>query len=173
MLSVLIGVLLTLAGTASANTGPGAPRWGGGHPTCASGEAHGQGGTLIDTFRFTVCRHGDRPQDVSGYFSATGNFGTGVLVAPQGPVTCAEFSGTTVSFLYPLEGSRPPLPPGATAILIVATAGGPGVGKIGFVGPAPTATFLGRCDLASPQGVVASAAQLPLTSGAISVTDHA
>jgi hypothetical protein len=167
IVAVLTSVLLALAGTASAGT----HEWGGAQ-RCASGEAKGQGGTLIDTFRFTVCQQGDS-HSATGYFAAAGNFGTDVLVAPQGPVTCADITGDTVSFLYPLEGSRPPLPSDATAILIVATAGGPGIGKIGFVGPAPTATFLGRCDQTSPQALAARVAQLPLSSGGITVTDHA
>lgn len=174
--ATVIGVVVALAAPASASTPASAPAsapmvgsWGGQHPGCASGQATGHGTTVIDSFRFALCRTGPDPHDVRGRFAAAGNFGTGALIAPQGPVTCAAFHGDTVSFLYPLEGNRPPFPPDATAILIVAKAGGPGVGKIGFIGPAPAATFANSCAPSSPQALAASAAALPLTTGSISV----
>lgn len=107
---------------------------------------------------------------MGGYFAAVGTPPSNLLVAPQGPVTCAAFRPGEVSFLYPLgPGSRPALPPGFTAILIVAKDGGPhGPDAIGFVGPAPIQTFTG-CGFATPQALAAAATAMPLTTGSITV----
>jgi hypothetical protein len=176
--ATLAGLVMVLtmgtAATASASEADGpAPRavatWGDGGG-CAGGQADGQGATPLNSFRFTVCAHGADPHAAGGYFAAAGTPPSNVLVAPQGPVTCAAFRPGEVSFLYPLgPGSRPDLPGAPTAILIVAKDGGPqGPDAIGFVGPAPVQTFAG-CGFDSPQALAAGAAALPLTSGSITV----
>lgn len=161
---------LMMAGSASAH--PSSSSWG--HQSnCDAGRATGDGAFPLATFTFTVCADGQDPHDVSGYFQAAGNFGSSALIAPQGPVTCAVVKGDTVSFLYPLVGNKPPLPPSSTSILIVATKGGVGTGgKIGFVGPAPTAAFGNNCDFQSLPAAVGQVTQLSLTAGSIDVADH-
>ena len=161
-------VALVMTGSASAHGI--SPAWGHGND-CDAGRATGDGASPLAAFTFTVCANGQDPHDVSGYFQAAGNFGTGGLIAPQGPVTCAVFKGDTVSFLYPLVGDKPPFPPNSTSILIVATKGGVGTGgKIGFIGPAPTVAFGNNCDFQSLPVTVGQVAQLPLTAGSIDVT---
>ena len=174
VLSVVVAIAATLAlaltGIASAHPGPASV---GGHDRgCSGGRADGQGASVTNSFRFTLCAHGDDPHQVSGYFSAVAIAPAGALVAPQGPVTCAAVTGNTVSFLYPLaRGSRPAVLADRTAILIVAVDGGPsGPDRIGFIGPAPTATFGDRCDLATPQAVAALASAQPVLTGSVTVT---
>ncbi len=167
------GLLLAMAGTASADGNDH-------HPQCAVGEANGDGTTVlpggvvaVDDFAFDVCQNGDQPTDVTGYFAATPASIPGGVPAPQGPVVCAVFDGHSVTFLYTLnEKSNPPELAG-TQVLVVATDGEPqGEGDtIGFFGPAPAATFGQGCDPTSPQAVAAAATALPVGAGDISVHD--
>jgi hypothetical protein len=174
--AAVVSLALALGGVASAHTL--SPTWGpgsgsGSEGNCSGGQAAGSGSILGGALSasFTVCKHGTDPHAVSGFFHAMGTPPSNILLAPQGPVTCAAFRGDEVSFLYPLAaGSQPPLPPNATAILIYAKAGGPGVGKVGFTGPLPTAVFGGNCDFSSLEGTAAQADAQPLSSGSVSVT---
>lgn len=159
---------LALGGTASAHDTDWGP-WGA--HDCDAGRATGDGAMPLATFKFTVCANDHDPHDVAGYFRATGNFGSGVLIAPEGPVTCAVFQGDEVSFLYPLVGNKPPVPPNSTSILIYAKAGGVGQGKTGFF-MAPTATFGNKCGFETPQAIAAKTDALPLTKGSVSVTSR-
>lgn len=136
-------------------------------PSCASGEARGDGTAVVNTFTFDLCRTGDAPTDVTGTFEAAGIPPSDVLVAPRGPITCAEIDGNTVSFVYPLgEGSRPAPLANVTEVLITATDGGPGgTDGIVFSGPVPIGTFGATC------GPLPGLPQ-PVTAGDITVTDR-
>lgn len=169
LVATVVAILaLAVGGTAWANDGSGSGSGGGG---CAGGQSSGHGTIITNSFDWTLCRHSANPNDVSGFFRAVGVGPTGAVVAPQGPVTCAAFQGDEVSFLYPLTtGSRPPLPSGATAILIYGKAGGPGVGKVGFTPPLPTASFGNKCDFTTPQAIATKASAQPVVTGAVTVT---
>lgn len=176
MVALTAGLALAATGTASAATGGAHPSWGPGSDrgSCAAGQATGHGATVLNSFAFTACGHSPDPHDVTGYFSAMGTPPANLLIAPQGPVTCAAFHGDEVAFLYPLAaGSKPAFPPNATAILIYARAGGPGIGRIGFTPPLPTATFNNNCGLSTPQALGAKTTALPITTGTITVTGPA
>lgn len=172
VVAIAAGLILALTGTALANGGGGLD-WGPWSSNdCDSGRAAGDGAFVAATFHFNVCSNKHDPHDVAGYFKATGNFGSGAIIAPEGPVTCAVFQGDEVYFLYPLVGDKPPFPPNSTAILIYAKAGGPGVGKVGFSGPAPTATFGNNCDPTTLQSIQAKTIAQPLTSGTVEVSPN-
>jgi hypothetical protein len=123
--------------------------------------ATGDGATPLFTFKFHVHRDSDgRP---SGYFTAAGVGPTGALIAPQGPVTCVEFDGNKVGFLYPLEDkTRPALLRGSgTAIMITAQDNGDGhLDTMGFLGPLPTSAF---------PGCKPTLTTMPVTSGNIDI----
>lgn len=169
MAAIAVGLLMALTGTASAD---------GSHEDqkCAEGEAKGDGTTVTPggvpfaTFKFTVCRNGPDTHDVSGYFAGAASL-SGGAIAPQGPVTCADFDEDTVSFLYPLNDKSEPPAIRGMEILIVATDGGPSPAddKVGNAGPLPPAAFGGNCDLTSPQATFAKANALPLGEGQVTV----
>lgn len=79
---------------------------------------------------------------MSGYFKAVATQPGGLLVAPQGPVICADFEGNKVGFRYPLEdNTRPSLAKGTYIMITAEDNGGNGRDKVGFVGPGPKAAF--------------------------------
>jgi hypothetical protein len=107
-----------------------------------SGSSEGHGTFALASFKWHVERDSDG--HVSGYFKAVGTQPAGLLVAPQGRVTCAEFDGNKVGFLYVLEDNTRPILAKGTYILITAEDnGGHGRDKVGFVGPAPREAFPG------------------------------
>jgi hypothetical protein len=124
---VVVAVLVAVCGgTASARDG--------------SGSSEGHGTFALSSFKWHLKRDSDG--HVSGYFKGVGTQPAGLLIAPQGPVTCAEFDGNKVGFLYPLEDNTRPFLLKGTYILISAEDnGGHGRDKIGFLGPAPREAF--------------------------------
>jgi hypothetical protein len=122
--------VLAITGTAIAHDG--------------SGRSEGHGTFALGSFDWRFQRDSDG--HVSGYFKAVATQPAGILVAPQGRVTCASFEGNKVGFLYLLEGNTRPAVAKGTYILITAEDnGGHGRDKVGFLGPAPKAAFPG-CD---------------------------
>jgi hypothetical protein len=119
--------LLVTAGTASADD--------------RSGHAEGHGRILTNSFDFHVRRDSDG--HVHGYFKAVATAPFGILIAPEGPVTCAEFDGNKVGFLYPLRDETRPFFAKGQYIMIVAEENVHGPDKVGFLGPAPRAAFPG------------------------------
>jgi hypothetical protein len=126
---VLVAILVAVGGgTASARD--------------RSGSSEGHGRFALASFNWHLERDSDGR--VSGYFKAVATQPGGLLVAPQGPVTCAEFDGNKVGFLYPLEGATRPCLLKRTYIMITAEDnGGHGRDKVGFLGPAPREAFPG------------------------------
>lgn len=123
--------------------------------------ATGDGATPLFTFKFHV--HRDSAGRPSGYFTAAGVGPTGALIAPQGPVTCVEFDGNKVGFLYPLEDKTRPalLRDSGTAIMITAQDNGDGrLDSMGFLGPLPTSAF---------PGCKPNVTTMPVTSGNIDI----
>jgi hypothetical protein len=103
-----------------------------------SSDAHGTFALASFDWHF----HQDSDGQVHGYFKAVATQPGGLLVAPEGPVTCARFEGNKVGFLYPLEDdTRPALAKGTYILITAEDNGGNGRDKIGFVGPAPKAAF--------------------------------
>lgn len=107
-----------------------------GDRNCSFGEARGEGAAgdpgdeataVINTFRFEVCRTGEKTTDVTGTFRAAGSVPPSNALVLNGPVTCADFRGNSVGFVYPVaEGSTIPGLRGNSDVLITATDGGPG-----------------------------------------------
>jgi hypothetical protein len=123
--------------------------------------AQGRGSTPFFSFTFRVHRDGDGEQ--GGYFEAKLSQPLGGVIAPRGPATCVDFRGNKVGFVYPLEeGTKPELVADkGLAIMVTAQDNGPGKqDAIGFVGPAPSAAFV---------GCAPTVAEIPVTSGDIEI----
>ena len=107
-----------------------------------SGISEGHGRFAAAQFDWHLKRDSDG--HVSGYFKGVATQPGGLLVAPEGPITCARFEGNKVGFLYPLEDNTRPFILKSQYIMIVGEDnGGHGRDKIGFIGPAPKVAFPG------------------------------
>jgi hypothetical protein len=171
--AIAAALMLALTGTAAAgeaHAGTGSPMTSSG---CEGGQAVGRGATPINSFDFTVCRHGSDVRAATGYFRTEATAPANAVVAAQGPVTCADVRGNTASFYYPFgPGSKLPPNPAVTGIVIVAVDGGPTGDRIGFEPVLAGANA--DCSQDSPTVKLAVASALvPVTSGSISVSDHA
>jgi hypothetical protein len=132
-----IGVVIAVAATVALAVGGGTAI-----AQDDSGSSQGHGTFALASFDWHFQRDSDG--HVSGYFKGTATQPGGVLVAPEGRVTCADFEGNKVGFLYPLEDdTRPSLAKGTYIMITAEDNGGGGRDKIGFVGPAPKEAFPG------------------------------
>jgi len=90
-----------------------------------------------------------------GYLTKPGN----ILLAPQGPITCADIEGNKIGLLYKVEdNSRPFFLKGQYVFVTAEDHGGHGRDRVGFYGPVPKQ--FGCKPLPSP---------FPVTSGRVHV----
>ena len=171
--AVAATLMLPLTGTAAAGETHAGAAGLGASSGCVGGQALGKGATPANSFDFTVCRHGDDVRAATGYFRTEATAPANAVVAALGPVTCADVRGNTASFYYPFgPGSKLPPNPAVTGIVIVAVDGGPAGDKLGFEPVLAGANA--DCSRDSPTVKLAEAsAVLPVTSGSITVADHA
>jgi hypothetical protein len=102
----------------------------------------GDGVFALGKFTFEGRTTSDDPRSATGYFKADPTAPADALLALRGPITCIVVDGNRAGFLYPVQDDSRPALLKSTAVLISLEDGGPGgTDHIGFVGPAPTATF--------------------------------
>jgi hypothetical protein len=104
----------------------------------------------------------DSDGHVHGYFEKGALPKPGdALLSLQGPVTCADFEGNRLGFLYPVEDkSRPFFAKGQFVLISAEDNGGHGRDRVGFYGPAPREFFHGCKPVFAP---------FPVTSGRIHI----
>ncbi|KAA0022263.1 hypothetical protein FOY51_14880 [Antrihabitans cavernicola] len=98
-----------------------------------------------------IVANGQRAADgtTSGAYRANGQLqNLSLPLAVDGPITCLEVTGSTVSFVYPIEQTEPALVPAplsnAAAIQITVTKGADGQpNHVGLIGPMATGAFNG------------------------------
>ena len=123
------------------------------HDKSGHSEAHGV--SPFADFQWNVSRDSDG--HAHGYFQGMGQFGASFLFKLKGPITCAQFEGNTVRFVYRVENSNPLVLDQQYILITGVDNGGHGRDRMGFQ-PATSA-----------HGCVSSIAPAPVFSGHIGV----